>query len=985
MIRCVAFGREAEEAVFAAVVAAKDGDPWRPVTVVVPSALAGRALRRAWVRERRAIAAVRFELLGQLAGRLAGPGLAASGLAALDRLGRLGAVSQAMRRAEGGNSAGAAQPPAVESVAEVIRAGRRGGELPPAVADLEPEYARLTERTADDEDVARLATRALPEGGADPCVVYLPPALSEAEAGLVEALSSGGAAVILGLTGEPSVDEPISALARRLDPAAATGAAPPDWTGARVLAAPDPDLEGRLAAREVQAAVLAGCPPDRVGVLYRHAEPYARILRDHLAAAGLPVTGPSAATLAQSVPGRTLLGLLDLPAGRFTRTDLMAVLAAAPILDGEGRRVPVARWESTARDANVVSRPERWARRLDHLRAREEEWATRVVAGGGEAPWSAERIEGIGRLADFVAGVVDATSAIAASSGWSEAAGRCAALLDRYLDTTGLDEAGRDDLDRVRAVLVRLAGFDGWLDPPTGPVFRCLLELGLGVAVRRPGPPGGAVFIGPVGAAVGVPFDLTVVVGLAEGRFPSRADEPERREEERRAFRAVTARRPVILTSPLADPRAERPALPSRWWLEVAGAGVGRRVTAAEVAAGRFVHDGVVSLTAYLRGPPASGADRLVGALESVAMAGGEVSATAVVAARPALQRGLAAVAARQGTGFTSWEGAVGPEPVLGVDPSTRFSPTSLQTWAECPRRYLLASVLRVRETSRPEERVDLDPMAYGTLVHSALEDFFAARVGSMEPGESWSAQDAEAFERALDARCTEVEEEGLTGLAIPWAAQRAAMFKKLKGLLVQDARHRLPQGVVPVGLEVGFGGPRDEIGPVTFRTPSRTVRFKGRLDRLDAAPNGSVAHVLDYKTGTAKGYETLEEDPVGGGRLLQLPVYALAARQSYPDADITAAYWFVTDGGTRDPFRRVALDDATVARFGEVLDAIVDGIEEGVFPGNPGAVDRDSWAACRRCPYDRVCPSNRDDIWAGLAGVGELEPYRRLTVVDAG
>ena len=72
------------------------------------------------------------------------------------------------------------------------------------------------------------------------------------------------------------------------------------------------------------------------------------------------------------------------------------------------------------------------------------------------------------------------------------------------------------------------------------------------------------------------------------------------------------------------------------------------------------------------------------------------------------------------------------------------------------------------------------------------------------------------------------------------------------------------------------------------------------------------------------------------GGRRLQLPVYAAAARQLRGAETVEAAYWYVSVDG-RLQHDRFILDDDTDARFREVVGHIVDGIDAGLFPPVPG------------------------------------------------
>ena len=49
----------------------------------------------------------------------------------------------------------------------------------------------------------------------------------------------------------------------------------------------------------------------------------------------------------------------------------------------------------------------------------------------------------------------------------------------------------------------------------------------------------------------------------------------------------------------------------------------------------------------------------------------------------------------------------------------------------------------------------------------------------------------------------------------------------------------------------------------------------QGFADRIDLTDDGSVI-VIDYKTGSARNFGGLDEDPVARGKLLQLPSTAL-------------------------------------------------------------------------------------------------------------
>jgi RecB family exonuclease len=152
-------------------------------------------------------------------------------------------------------------------------------------------------------------------------------------------------------------------------------------------------------------------------------------------------------------------------------------------------------------------------------------------------------------------------------------------------------------------------------------------------------------------------------------------------------------------------------------------------------------------------------------------------------------------------------------------------------------------------------------------------------------------------------------------------------------------------------------------------------------VDRIDRAEDGSLL-VVDYKTGKGTSYRPVDEDRLDRGRRLQLPIYADAARRAFPgDADpvaVDAYYWFVEESG-RKAWRGGAVDDEVQERFESVVATIVDGIEAGRFPANPGEEGYFGPTHCGFCDYQRVCPTSRVDLWEGVRDDARLDEYRHL------
>jgi len=101
-------------------------------------------------------------------------------------------------------------------------------------------------------------------------------------------------------------------------------------------------------------------------LLHTAAVPYARLLHEHLAAAGITVNGPGTRPVQERALARAVLELLDLAEHDVPRGDLFRVLAAAPVRTSQGALVPVSRWERLSRTAGVVA-GQHWDTRLSRL------------------------------------------------------------------------------------------------------------------------------------------------------------------------------------------------------------------------------------------------------------------------------------------------------------------------------------------------------------------------------------------------------------------------------------------------------------------------------------------------------------------------------------------------------------------------------------------------------------------------------------------
>lgn len=1028
-----AYGPPAAEALHRAVAAAKGGDPLAPVTIVVPSNYVGVAARRQLASgglgplagRGAGVAGVTLLTPYRLAELLGAPALAAGGRRPVSTPVVTAALRHALRAEPGVFEPVAGHPATEEALVGAFR------ELADVSSRAQAALAACSPRASDvvrlcaaarahlrpgwyDEadllDAATSATEVAPvarELGT--VVVHLPQQLSQGAGRLLQALGARGPLVVIaGLTGDDRADADVHRSLERLCPCpAAPGPAAPSAAAVEVLTASDADDEVRAVVRRIIAALGEGVPAERIAVLYGTRDPYARILHEQLAGAGIPFNGTAVRPVSERGAGRALLRTLALPAARFARPDTLALLTGAPILDPEGRWVPAAAWDRLSREAGVVRDLDDWDRRLTLLADRLEAEAAAEEAAPEPRPWSIEgRRRDAERARALRAWVLALGSELARGArlaSWPATARWAGDLLRRLLGGEAArarwPAAEQRAADRVDATLERLAGLEGVADRPTLEEFARTLEAELDDDLGRTGRLGEGVLVGALGLGLGLDLDVVVVVGAAEGLLPARVSDDALLPDHERAATAgelplradtlprqhrelvaavAAARHRVILAAPRGDLRRSAEQVPSRWLLRIAGEQVGRRLWPADLAA--LDEPWVTHVPSFAAGVtrgerPATAQEYRLRALATTAA--GALPGHPLVSGDPALAAAVELTTARRSVRFTRFDGNLAgcavPSPV-----SSTTSATAMQAYATCPHRYLLEHVLRVSVPEEPEELLRISPLEQGSLVHQALEAFLTevlAGGAAPRPDEPWPPVRRARLRELADEACDRYEARGLTGRAVFWRRDRRQILRNLDRLLDEDDRRRAVLGATPVAAELSFGRSSSGQPAVPIELPDgRVVGFRGSADRVDVCAGGRLL-VVDYKTGSIDGYRGLsEDDPDLGATLLQLPVYSLAARAWHgrPDAPVRAEYWFITP---RADFREVGYEvtPAVLERFRAVLDTLVASIEQGAFPARPPHDARPGKGGCPFCDPDGLGVSDVIRAWGRIRTAPEL------------
>ena len=286
-------------------------------------------------------------------------------------------------------------------------------------------------------------------------------------------------------------------------------------------------------------------------------------------------------------------------------------------------------------------------------------------------------------------------------------------------------------------------------------------------------------------------------------------------------------------------------------------------------------------------------------------------------------------------------------------------SASTLESYATCGMRALLAKLLGVRAVDAPELGRGIVHTERGKRVHTILEEFTRAALAAGL--DAWTPEVHPTLAPLLDAALTaelerarraspddqaplwDAEEQRYRGLLGTWlraqcrSDEQTPWRVRAPELGFGDRAGRGPEATPPVRIELADGP---------------TLHLTGQIDRLDvlasADPAGAPAavRVVDYKTGKPKG----KDDETGGGTSLQLFLYGRVARRLMGAGTSEGAYDFVF-GGERRRWSGAA-DDLAARELG----VLVEHAEAGAFWPSPREGSKPSDLPCTYCDMAQAC-----------------------------
>ena len=760
-------------------------------------------------------------------------------------------------------------------------------------------------------------------------------------------------------------------------------------TNVELISAPGEVREAREIVRRVARLAREGTPLHRISILLKTPDTYGPLFADLFERAGIPFFLRKGCKLSNTPAGRSVRMLLQLAGSEMSRFDVMELLCYAELdlcglLGCEGEPSP-SQWDRLAKNAGVVSGTEQWPQRLGALTRSLERKLERE--GDDEAAAEATRhdISAIDQLGQCAAILFERLDALTQPRSWKALSSAAIELVKGLLKHP--DEAV---IEQLRS----LAALETVQQSTDFETFRAAaLEAIESVGVKRGSFGRRGVCICDINAARGLEFDVAIVPGLVEKSFPAPVhQDPILLDAERDLLNNVAgckvalsqhraaeepillalavgaARSRIIFSYPRIDMSTGRERIPSSFVLRIGEALAGRRIDYGDVEHLPWCTRMPLSELAPEKMDEAlDAAEYDLACAERAVQAKGSLGHLGET--YPTLLRAAHADSLRWGTKeLTAQDGIVSG----GVALPERVSPTSLEEYATCPYRYFLHRVLGVRVEEDVAGLERISSLDRGSLAHRVLEGFFRQQIegGSLPLRPADRVRLLSELAAVFEREAARLEHRGVVGYPLAWQVDRETLLGDLVAMLEGEIKEA--GDLLPRELELEFG--EDEAVECELE-PGRTIRFQGRIDRLDVSDDQARARVIDYKTGKTK----YKSNSFEGGRCLQLPVYLLAARglMGCELEQLQAEYRKVE---REDPAKRAVFSGETLSdrseEFREILSTIVGGMEAGLFPPLPFNESACQWCDCSAiCGAGTVAAIQRkagDERLAGLNAIRE-------------
>lgn len=331
---------------------------------------------------------------------------------------------------------------------------------------------------------------------------------------------------------------------------------------------------------------------------------------------------------------------------------------------------------------------------------------------------------------------------------------------------------------------------------------------------------------------------------------------------------------------------------------------------------------------------------------------GNAVAPAAIAPWFPHLADGARAAAARLEAEFGRFDGHV-PEAAAEFaedNPDAVVSPTDMETLAACPYEFFLRRVLRIKPPERyaPETGRWLPGNVRGSLLHDAFQRFIAiAGERNILVAPAAMSDAAELLDEIVESELAAYRRDFPPPDSLAAGREEREIRRAAEIFLAAEVERRAVGRPVCSEMAIGVkaygpGSSWDRDEPVRLEvTPGQTMRFRGRIDRVDRLDDNGGLVIFDYKTGRSDMYRF--SDPFRRGRNLQPLLYTHMLEQALrergrPEPVRRFAYFFPMP---RDEGRTVSYERSSLGRDGmEIVSVLLDMVRAGYFPFSVDAGD---------------------------------------------
>jgi RecB family exonuclease len=777
----------------------------------------------------------------------------------------------------------------------------------------------------------------------------------------------------------------------------------------RLVSAPGESRVALEAIRELLGAVrddvIAGF--HEAAIIFRQAHEELPLFVAAFRLRGIPFFVHAGVSLAERPLVKAVLALFSLTANCFSRQSILEAMEfiAAALPEEESAKWDVSRWRALTNDPRFLSGIVSWdaSVRTLVLEARRDLQAAEVLAGsegdddeeGRILPASLlrEKLAAAESLENGWRALRQAVARMPMACAWQDWADSLEKNLSPLLGASEDWPLFSTVIDEIRSLdsVCRSAGLENQV--PLARLVATLKESMESLSRPTGSFERSGVNLLSINAARGLRFPLVIIPGLEEGKFPARLRQDpllldaerkqldslplklRRGEEEEMLFdmAARSAEKRLVLITSRLDESSDRECLPSRFFMDFAGAVRGKATMLRDLSEENV--PGFRSVSLENPAPPAGAPAIDENEIRIRAICGEPGSKQAFLAVLAGgdakfLAGPLAFDRARWLRRLTSYDGRLqDPELVRWAAEKSLFSAgqisaSRVEQYAKCPYQFFLNRVMGIAGWEEEEALEAMDPRARGTAIHQVLERFLREHAGNKLLSSTWEALRSKLEEQG-GMILEEARPAGLPDLL--WEIERDKILHTLENWLAFE-KNRAAGGLLPAWLERPFGtfSAKVTAPSLIIQTEGHQFNFRGKIDRIDLSSDGKHARVIDYKTEKIPDpMKGKARNPLMGGERIQIAIYreALASMNDLAKLDVVEGEYLHLKSDDGDPapitFTDGELADARM-RLRGILEILASGIESGVFFARTKGIIRPN-GHCRFCDFLCICGKDRE------------------------